>query len=116
MKPGTGRKADLPANNAKLTRMIFFSRFFLSRDSRASLFVISDFVIYQFVLIRAIRGIRGRLAPYNWCASPHNSGTGAACAGSQSPSAIFFENFAPPFPEKEVRDENTQERVKKLIY
>jgi hypothetical protein len=28
---------------------------------------------------------------------------------------FFFENFAPPFPEKDVRDENTQERVKKLI-
>jgi hypothetical protein len=39
-----------------------------------------------------------------------------ARAGSNSSFSFFFENFAPPFPEKEVRDGNIQKKESKNNY
>jgi hypothetical protein len=62
------------------------------------------------VNIRAIRGVRGRLLPLqlasvalaDWCRTKLQV---------LLVSKGFFENFAPPFPEKELRD-GTQKKSK----
>jgi hypothetical protein len=79
--------------------------------------VVKDFLAVWSSAIRAIRGIRGRLAPYNWCASPQQTpATGAGWGGLSIAFSFFFENFAPPFPEKEVRDGNIQKKESKNNY
>ena len=67
----------------------------------------SDFVI--FLIIRSIRGIRGRLIPHQLVSIRIHSWLST----SFRPQKIF-ENFAPPFPEKELRD-GTPRKVKKII-
>jgi hypothetical protein len=54
-------------------------------------------------------------SPTTGALGPHNCATGA---GQREPLIVFsffFENFAPPFPEKDVRDENIQKKSQKII-
>jgi hypothetical protein len=67
----------------------------------------STFVLRHFLNIRSIGGIGGCLLPYelvSWPQLRHGSSVGGL--------SIVFENFAPPFPEKELRD-GTPKKAKK---
>jgi hypothetical protein len=54
-------------------------------------------------------------SPTNWCPSPTTAAREPARTGSQSPLVFFFENFAPPFPEKEVRDGKHPKKSQKIM-